>query len=445
MKVLLIEPPPIKERVLRILGSFGKTKADYIWPPLDLMIISGMLKRYDIESKILDANALNLSLNKVKEEIKKYDPDKVVFTTSTSTIINDIKIARITKEVSKEIETVAIGTHAFVTHEELIKNKTLDFVSEYPESESWLLRLLTGQNRIKNLEDFGFPAHDELDLKLYRDPLQKRHPFTITFGSRGCWWSKCIYCSCPAFFEPLRKRKIENIIKELKWIVKLGIKEIKWFDAELNCDIDWLNKLCEEMIKNKIDLTWSGNARVDNLPAETLKLMKRAGCHTLHIGVESGDQKILDNIKKGITIEQVKEAVKNIKEVKLNVVTYFMLGLPGETLETMKKTLNLAKGLDPDATTFSVATPHPGTIFYDWLEKNKMFITKNYNNFDPSLPPVFNLKNLTSTEIYEFMRYSYRNFYFRPRYILRKLLKTRRLVEIKNGILNFLLLLRRYG
>ena len=300
--------------------------------------------------------------------------------------------------------------------------------------------------KIRNLDDLGVPSHQKLDLKLYNDPFQRRKPMMLTYGSRGCWHGKCIYCSCPFFFQPQRVRSVNMVIKELEWAAsELGVREVKWFDAEFNNFPKWVDKLLDEIIKRKIDISWSALARVDNLKPNIIRKMRRAGCHTMHVGVESGDEGILRRVGKNITIEQVKKTVRNIKDQHVNVVTYFMLGLPGETKDTMSKTLKLAKTLDSDATTFSIATPHPGTAFYNWVEKNKFFITKDYSKFDPSLPPVFNSDKLSSKDVYEFMKHAYLDFYFRPSYIIKKISKIRRPVELKNGIKNSVMLLKRYA
>jgi radical SAM superfamily enzyme YgiQ (UPF0313 family) len=470
MKYLLIEPPRVDEYGnLRIMGSIGTYKAKMAWPPLDMMIIAGYLHKNGFDATILDANALNINLEETEKFIKKESPDIVIFTTSTSTIFSDLKIADVTKKVNNDIKTVAIGTHvSAVPVETLNSNKNLDVVVMDSEPEKAVLSLIKNNLdfrktsgifyrknkntiiknkpsiKVMNLDEFGFPSHDKIDLSLYNDPFQKRKPFSITYASRGCWHGKCIYCSCPFFFQPARMRSIENIISELEWIEDLGIKEIKWFDAEFNNFPNKTNEVLDKIIKKKIDITWSALARIDNLPMETIKKMKAAGCHTLHVGIESANECVLRNIRKNISLEQAKKTVKNIKSVGMNVVTYFILGLPGETRETMQQTLNFAKDLDPDATTFSIATPHPKTLFYLWLKKNNLLKSEDYSNFNPSMPPVYDLPNLKGEEIYKFMIYAQKSFYFRPSFILKRLVKIRSFREFINDVKTFNMLMRRY-
>jgi radical SAM superfamily enzyme YgiQ (UPF0313 family) len=469
MKILLIDPPPRVRTAsnIRILGSLGQYKGDFCWPPLDLTIIAGLLRKNKIDSEIFDANVNRSSLDNVKKKVKHTNADVVIFLTSTSTIYGDLSVARAAKEVSEDIVTVAIGTHVAVLAEETLKMcEDLDIVVSDPEPELPILSLVLNDldprrsegvcyrnggsfkrnpsRKLMNLDELGIPAHDKLNLNLYSDPLMKRKPMALTYTSRGCRWGKCMYCCNPFFYQPLRFRSISTVIKELKWLNELGVKEIKWFDPELNHELKYTYELCDRMIKEGIDLTWSADVRADMLPIELLEKMKEAGCHTLLIGVESGDPSILSAIPKGITRAQAKEAVKNIKRVGISVITHFMLGLPGETKETMMRTLEFAKELDPDATTFGIATPHPGTAFYDFIEKNGFFVTKDFSKFDTCLPPVYNYPQLTSDQIFKFMRCAYRSFYFRPTYILKRLLKIKSLVEFENEIKNFLYLFKRY-
>jgi anaerobic magnesium-protoporphyrin IX monomethyl ester cyclase len=418
--ILLIEPPRVDPGGnLRIYGSIGSYKTNMCWQPLDLMIISGYLEKNNIESEILDANALNLSFDDLKRDIEAKKPDLIVFTTSTSTIDSDMKVKTIADGMS--IKAVPIGSH--------VNN---------PEPEKDILKIAKGEKptgeKIKNLDELGFPSHDKINKKLYSDPFQKREPFTITYASRGCGYSQCIYCSCPAFFKPMRLRSVGIVIDELKWIQELGFKEIKWFDADFNNNIEHTRNIVKGMIKENIDLTWSGVARVDNITLEDLKLWRDAGCHSVHIGVESSSTKILQNAKKNITVEQVRNAVKNIHKAGMDAVTYCMFGLPYETKETMKNTLEFIKELGPDATTFSIATPHPNTEFYMWLEKNGYLYTKDFSKYNPSLKPVYNYPNLSADEIYDFMKFAQKDFYLRPKFLFKHLVKIRGFKDLKNGV-----------
>jgi radical SAM superfamily enzyme YgiQ (UPF0313 family) len=464
--VLLIEPPRTAEKGnLRTLGSMGALKTDMPWPPLDLMIISGLLDKNNYKTAIIDANTLRMDFSQVKEEIKKEAPDMVVFTTSTPTIYHDLMIADITKEVSQNIKTSAVGTHIMALPEETLReNENLDFTI-LSESEIVILELLKSGLDPRNvkgvayrdagtilknpphplwhdLDAFGFPSHHKVPLRHYRDPMMRRSPMTITYTERGCI-NACIYCSSP-FYSKVRQRSIEHVIEELKWIVSLGIKEIRFFDCGLTNYIDRTDKILDEMINQKIDLTWACNVRADRFHLDIAKKMKRAGCHTVNIGAESADITILKNIKKNITPEMVEKAVQTARKAGLNALVYFMLGLPGETKESIKKTVKFARKIGPEIITLGIATPHPGTKFYEFLERKGYLLTDDWSKYDPIKAPVYNYPELTSREIEEARNKGYRSFYLRPSYIWKRFLSQRTIFDVVNNFKNFIGFMKRY-
>ncbi|MFN7170286.1 MAG: B12-binding domain-containing radical SAM protein, partial [Candidatus Omnitrophota bacterium] len=443
-EVLLLEPPaPHKKGVVRILGSIGTYKTSMAWPPLDLMIIDGLLSKEKIKSFIYDANGTNGTWRDVEEIAKLTKPYLAIFTTSTTTILHDLNTARIIKRVSPSTITAAIGTHTVALPEETLRNAPdLDSVI-IDEPEMIILDLIRNdfsfkdtagicyrrdgnlyknpaQEKLKDLDFLGFPSHHKLPRSIYHDPLTEHLPMTITYGSRGCI-NSCIYC-CSKFYQPLRLRSVEKIIEELKWIEDLGIKEVRFFDLGLTNDLNWAKKLFNEMIRNKIKLTWSCEARVDRINPEIVKLMRTARCRSIDIGVETADREILKTIKKNITLEQVFEAVNIIKKEKIKVMTHFILGLPGETKETVRKTLDFVLKLNPDYMALGIATPHPGTFFYDFLEKNNYLKTKDWSKYDPLQEPVYDYPEISGKEIYKALSYIYRRFYLRPEYISKRII-----------------------
>ena len=239
-EVLLIEPPATSRfGNLRTLGSIGTFKADMAWPPLELMIISGYLSKNGVQSEIFDANSTRADFNDVKQFIMGHNPRLVVFITSTPTIYNDLKVADITKSVSKQIRTCAIGTHIMALPEETLKLcKSLD-IACYSESEQIILNLVKADYNLKdvsgiyyrdnesnsiyknspqpvceNLDEFGLPAHDKVPLKVYRDPFLRQRPITVTFSSRGCVnHPPCIMCSA-CFYSNDRYRSVDSLLEE---------------------------------------------------------------------------------------------------------------------------------------------------------------------------------------------------------------------------------------
>lgn len=466
--VLLIEPPPTnKFGNLRTLGSIGTFKADMAWPPLELMIISGYLKKHGISSDIFDANTTKASFADVKKIIGDKNPSLVVFTTSTPTIYNDLKLASITKSISKEIKTIAIGTHIMALPEETL-NLCPDLdIACYSESEQVILDLVKADYKpenilgthyrnngqiIKNsphpichnLDEFGFPSHDKIPLKMYHDPFMRNRPIAVTFSSRGCInQPPCIMCSA-CFYGKDRYRSADSLIGEMHWLKDMGVKEMRFpFESGFN-NLDTAVELFNRMIKENVKIKFTCNGRADRLPLELLKLMKEAGCTAINIGCESADENVLRQSQKKITIQQVRESVANAQKAGLEVLVYFIFGLPCETKQTMDKTLRFAKSLKVDAVTFGIAIPHPGTEFYRHIKQNNFFLTKDWQQYDPLFPPPYNYPNLSSLEIFSFAKRAYRAYYVRPFYIIKRIFKTDSRQALGNNFRIFLAIVKRY-
>jgi radical SAM superfamily enzyme YgiQ (UPF0313 family) len=233
-------------------------------------------------------------------------------------------------------------------------------------------------------------------------------------------------------------------MEEFKFIVDLGIKEVNLFDPGMTHDPVWANNLFDEMIKNKIDITWKGNSRANLLTLDLAKKMKEAGCHTLQIGAESADETILRNIRKNVTVGQIINAVDIAKKAKLNILVYFSFGWPGETRQSMEKTIKFAKSLNTDLVTFGHASPHPGTDFYKYIEDNGYFNIRDWQKFDPLFKPVFDYPGLSSDDIHRMVNKAYRSFYLRPSYILRRTFSMRSWLELRNNFVNFKGFVARY-
>lgn len=463
-RVLLIEPPTEGNfSNLRVLGSIGTKKANILWPPYDLLFIGGLLKKNDIDFKIIDADNLRYSFSHVKEIIRKEKPELVVFMTTAPSMINDVQTARIAKEVSKNIMTAAINLSmpAVKNLDNLLKIYPFLDIVVYGEAELPILNLIKANYNPKNVKGIyyktkkgikknaplpptnfdllGVPPHDMLPFKLYKDPLMKRKPMTLVCCSRGCI-NTCKYCAS-VFQRPVRYRSIESVIQELKLVESLGIKEVKFFDCTFTNNIQWVEKFLKRMIKEDFDITWSCDVRADRLPLKIIKLMKKAKCHTVCIGSDSSNQAILNAIRKNVTVKQIRNAVMNAKREGLRVLMYLTFGHPGETKETIRDSIEFAKKMDPSLVTFGIIVPVYNTEFYDYLEQNGYITNKNIIDYDPTKPPVYSYPNLSSDDIYKMVREGYREFYFRPKIIARRLVHT---PSLKDEFTNFVYFVKRY-
>ena len=471
MNILLIEPPAVsKFGNQRIFGGNGSNKSDFRKPPLDLMMISGYLKKEGFDNTLIDANASRRTIEDVKETIKKGSPDIVFFSTSTCTIYKDLLVAKAAKEINPSTVTVAIGTHVMALPEDTFKeSEYLDVIVYSNEWEHVSLNIARNihnlesakgifyrkssgeivktdyQPPISNLDDLGFPSHDKLEKELYRDPTSKRVPKTMVMGQKACI-NNCSFCCQPAFFGApvLRKRSVGHFLEELKWVQQIGFKEVMFNDATLTADMKWASALFEGMIRNNIDLTWNCSTRADRVNTEILELMKKAGCHTIALGMESVDPAVLKNIRKNISSEQIRDAVSMIKNHGMDTIVFCVVGFPGETRESIKKTTSFLTTLDTTFITLGIAVPVPGTDFYKYVEENNYLSTKDWKLYDPMKKPVFSYPWLTSDEIAYYSTYGLRQFYMRPKYIFSRLKSIRSASEASAYFRNFLGFMKRY-
>lgn len=466
MRIALVEPPP--QGIygnLRSKGSFGNFKADITWPPIDLIILAGFIRNQGHDCFIIDAGGERLSLEEIQNRLKKENYDLCLFNTSTTTIFLDAEIAFISKQINPKALVGALGVHPMTEPEEtLLMENCIDFVI-YSEIEPPLLEIMNGvaldtvkgvalrrggqilrnppASPLKNLDDMGIPAHDLIPIGIYKDPQVQRTPYSVTMATRGCV-AACTYCSAP-LYNFYRKRSIPNVIKELKWITQeLGVKEIKFYDDGLAYDRKWLVQLCNAIIDEKIDITWNTNERAEFIDLELAQLMKRAGCYSINIGVESGNPDILKNADKRTTHEKILEGAKAIKGAGIKLMTYFIVGLPGETKETIEETYQLAVKLDGDFATFNVATPHPGTPFMTYLENNNYLIHRDYTIYDQNNLPCFQYPNLSAQEMLDAATRLTRRFYTRPSMILKKISEIRSSFQLINFIRNAMAFCRHF-
>jgi radical SAM superfamily enzyme YgiQ (UPF0313 family) len=342
--------------------------------------------------------------------------------------------------------------------------KELDFI-HWGEPEAPLMNLINGKNpkdvagiyfrdnkgnikftgyaeKVKNLDELGVPIHSALPTKIYKCPMSLRLPMTIVNCSRGCV-NQCVHCQS-IFQKPLRYRSIENVLKELDEIKRLGIKEIKFYDCSLPSNQYFVKELCRRMIEKKYNFTWNCNSRAESINEEVLKLMKKAGCHTIGIGCESSDDNILRNMGKNEDSHEIERAIKLIKKMKMRVLMYLTFGLEGETEKTMSKTFEFAKKLNPEFVTFGIVVPAPGTSFYNQLEKKGYLIKKELEFQDPNCLPSFHYPNLSPKKIHEFTRRAYGKYYFRPEYIFMRLKGLSSKTEFKMTLTNAIKVIKRY-
>lgn len=463
-------------RILLVRSDFKGEFGEYSAPPLGLAYLAAILEKHSHEVKIFDGWVQNLDIV-LPRTINSFSPQLIGLTGLTVDIMRTFKRAEQIKKLAPSIPLIFGGPHATMAPGNTLKNvKAIDIVV-LGEGENTIVELVQWargkrklseidgiayreKNKIKhtkprkliaNLDTIPLPARHLLNLKLYR-PSPKEHkrlPGTDIITSRGCPY-QCAFCFKQVFGSRYRAHSPEYVIKEIKQLVKnYGIKDLFFRDDTFTIEPERVKKICGMMLSEKIDITFTTLARVDRLDYETLKIMKQAGCWKILLGIESGNQKSLDLMKKGITLKQVREAVLNCKKLGIEADGFFMIGIPGETKKDALRTIKFAKSLGLDFAQFYICTPYPGTPLYELSKKSgDLNIKENewekFNQYGAS-KPLFVPYGWTGKELKKFQARAWKSFYLNPSYILRRLRKINSFTELKNHLLGGLKLIDMFG
>jgi radical SAM superfamily enzyme YgiQ (UPF0313 family) len=400
--------------------------------PIGLLYIAAVLEHHGHEVEILDLLVSKYSRDKIKDKIKKYQPDIVGAPSVTLNYPVASDILKYCKSLNKDIITVIGGPHVtFSAVETLTEAPWIDIVVR-GEGEMTMLDIvsgkelaridgiafrdksdgirLTGERRlIENLDELPRPAR-------HLFPLSRYHALGTSCGvitSRGCPFS-CIFCvGSKMGVRRMRYRNPELVLDEIEQGLTLGFKEVDLEDDLLTVNHKHLYAICDGIIERGLKFNWCAFSRVDTVNMEVLKKMKQAGCNGLLYGVESGNQQILDKVKKKITLEKVREAVKMANAVGIPVQATFILGLPGENKETLAQTLEFAQGLDVFYGVH-VLSPFPGTeVREKAAEYGIEILTNDWSKYDCNRP-ITRTAEAGPEEIIAFLHRYYRGLRLTP-------------------------------
>jgi anaerobic magnesium-protoporphyrin IX monomethyl ester cyclase len=453
MKILLLNPPFLN-RYSKSSRSPAVTKSGTIYFPLWLCYAAAVLDKKGHEIKIIDAPARSLSSDVVLRSITEFSPELVVIDTSTASIDSDLEFTQKIKD-AVNTKVCLVGTHASACYNEILPkfSSSVDFIARH-EYDYTLPEIAENLHHPENLKDVlgicFMDANNDLILTEDRPYIQNldelpfvseaykkyldihdyfyahvSYPTISIFSSRGCP-SKCFYCmySQVMFGKKYRKRSPQNLYDECIYIKNNfpDVKEILIDDDNFAVDQENVKEFCRLMINSKLQLKWVIQARV-NLSFETMDLMKKAGCKLVVVGFESGNQNILDNMHKGITLQQSLEFNKAAKKAHMRVHGCFMVGNPGETKETMEETLSFAKKLRLDTVQFFPLMVYPGTEAYTWAKEHSYITASCYRDWldkDGMHNCVISTEKLSSNDLVAFCNYARKQFYLRPSYIFMK-------------------------
>ena len=451
-KVFLIYPPsPVMNREDRCQQPTDDLVVIPPLPPSDLLYMASIARMADKEPVIKDYSLNNASIEDFAYDIKKISPSYLVLNVASTTLETDLAVVKIAKELVPDIIIIAKGAHfRLFDIKTLEEYKELDIVIR-GEVEFTLLDILKGiplndikgityrnngiisrnEDRpfIKNLDDIPYPARDLVDNSIYRRPDTDEVQAVIKV-SRGCPYH-CFFClATPVSGSVVRTRSPENIVGEIKECYeKYGIKNFIFWSDLFNFNHEWVKDLCQKIIDSKMKITFSTNTRADSADIETAELMKKAGCSLVSIGIESGSKQILDNMGKKITKEQVKNTVKLFKKLGIKIYGYYVVGLPWESEETFRETMEFAKSLNTEYVSFYTATALVGTKFYEYVKENNL---GELNFTKPYYYPTVNTHYLSKDRVFELHKNALKEYYLRPSYIFMMLFKIRSLREFYN-------------
>ncbi|MGZ7134205.1 MAG: B12-binding domain-containing radical SAM protein [Halobacteriota archaeon] len=451
MRVYFLHPPfvsngktlPKFHRSTRWQGvvSLGGT----YWYPIWLSYATGVIEDAGYQAKLVDASAKEWGIRAVKNDIDAFDPDVLVIESNFSSVKNDIDIIAELKRDS-DFLSVLVGPPASQFQEAMLKNDHVDVVGRY-EYDLTIRDIAVATEEGADLGDVlgisyrrgghtvqtpdrPLMTSEQLDAIPYVTSVYKKHldirdytlshtlyPMVQVFTARGCP-NRCTFCSWPRTFmgRKFRARSVANVVDEFEYVSKElpAVKEIFVEDDTFTIDKQRVREVCAELQKRELGVRWSCNARA-TLDYETMRVMKSAGCRLIDVGYESGSDQILKNIKKGVTTAETKTFTVDAKRAGLKILGDFIFGLPEETDDTIKQTIQFIKEIKPDMLQIAVATPIPGTEFYQWISNNGYLVesdsskTIDEHGFQRC---VISYPNLSSDDLVRSVESALKEYYF---------------------------------
>ena len=462
MNIWVLNPPFFK-KYSRPQRSPAVTKSGTIYFPIWLAYCVGVLEDKGYIVTFTDAPARGYDLDEILRQGKELQPRLIILDTSTPSIENDIRIGDQLKRESPNSFILMVGTHVSALPEEtLLKSASVDAVArrEYEYTALELACLLSEkdlslcrENGLRKIAGLSFktngkvthnpdrPYNNNLDELPWVSRVYKKHlrihdyfnpnapfPMVTLISSRGCPF-RCSFCVYPQTFtgRKFRFRSIGAILDEMEFVIKEfpEAKSIFFEDDTLTANKKRCMEFADGIIQRGLKIPWVANSRIDP-DLETMLKIKAAGCRELCVGFESGDQEVLNSMKKGVKLNRMFRFMKDARKAGILIHGCFMVGFPGETLERIKKTIDLAIRLNPDTVQFYPVMVYPGTEAYKDYKKRGWLTARDYNQW---LTPeglhncVIRNETLSSSDLVRLCDLARRRFYLRPGYMFYKLIQ----------------------
>jgi radical SAM superfamily enzyme YgiQ (UPF0313 family) len=447
MKILLVAPPLTQKERYGNLSEIGT-----LYPPLGLAYIAAVAEEAGHNVKVVDCEALEYDYSDLYKVIEKYKPDVLGMTTFCTVMDRVYKIAEKTKKICNNCSVVLGGVQTTIEPMPSLKRKDVDFII-YGEGEVTFVeflkemqkpaeqrelskikglfwkdtsgKILMNEKRelIQDLDALPFPARHLFPMEKYHGSANLRGKKVLNImTSRGCPFN-CSYCSSHlSFGKTHRFRSAKDVVAEMKELNdEYGCDSIQFYDESFTMNRNRVIELCKEIKKSKLHIPWTCFTRVNLVDQQMLNIMADSGCYQIFYGIESGVQRLLNLIRKGITLEQSKKALKMTRKAGIESMASLMLAIPTETEEESWQTVNFAIEIDPDYAQWLKTTPFPGNDLYELCKKSGNIITDDYTKYTEWNEAVYVPEGRTVEEVTKTTNQAYRKFYLRPKYILRRM------------------------
>ncbi|MGC9209351.1 MAG: B12-binding domain-containing radical SAM protein [Nitrososphaeria archaeon] len=434
--VLLINPPQNAEL---------KTLLELHGPPMASMYLAAYVRKFGFRPRILDLDVESMSDEEVVRQVESASPRVVGMTAFTSTVKTAYRLLNRIKERVSNALTVIGGPHVTFMPEEALSNPGVDVVA-IGEGEETLKEILEAQESgkdlsevrgiayrkdngeikmtpprpyIANLDDIPFPARDLVDYERYRFNGVLEAPILTT---RGCTF-QCTYCSSSEMMgRRYRMRSVQNVIDEIKEVQeRYRVKDIEFIDDTFTLNMKRAIEVMKAIVTERLDVRLSLSSRVNTINEEVMSYLRKGGTENIYYGIESGSQRVLNLMRKGIKLEQAVDAVSLAKKYGVKVLGSYILGYPGETPEEMDQTIKFSIKLNTDYAQYSILTPFPGTPVYYELESRGLILTKDWDLYTVLHPLIrYEAFGYSAQLVSRKLTEAYRKFYLRLGYLVSK-------------------------
>lgn len=461
MNILLLNSYPALDRKMVNTGrcQIRQRPGLDLWPPVDLAQLASLLRPFAGKLELIDFFEGLQSEQEALNFIARKDPDVIFVHSSTPTIKGELFFYQRLKQLLPKVKIVFFGLHVTVRPEDVLGSAIEYVIRGEPEytARALMQMLQEGNSSFHQIEGISYyregrifhnpsrPFIDDLDKLPFPDrSLLKNNlyclahtgePFSIVQVSRGCPF-KCTFCTAGLYYgRSCRQRSIENIIAEIEEVmVNYGIKNYLFLSDTFNVNKDFVRSLSEEIMRKQLAIKWMCNSKVDLISQESMRLMKKAGCWLISLGIESAAPQVLEQTGKSFSMQQVEEVISEAQKIGLKTFCYFIFGLPGETRASIRTTLKFIMKCRSDYAYFYAATPFPGTELFEQAQRNGWLTSYDWDRYSHGDSDVISYPWLSNSQIKKAVRSGYRLFYLNPQRIKREIFSVRSRQQLKETL-----------